>query len=787
LALAAGVAGAAEPRLRTILPRGGARGGEVELRLLGERLGDAFAVLFEEPGVEALWVAPVGEGEVRCRVRIAEGCPLGPTGVYVATRSGVTNVRLFAVGQWEELAENEPNNDPKAAVRVPLNATVGGVIENEDVDCFGFEARAGERINFEVEGLRLGDSPLDPMLVLLDAEGRELAAADDLAFFRQDCALAFTPPADGVYVIQVREAAYAGGGQFHYRLHLGTFPRPLGAFPPGGRPGETVELEWLGDDGVGTTTMTLPATPGTVGLGASTDGFEAPSPVPFRIAELEGFSEIEPNDHRDQATTVTLPGALHGRLQAPGDEDWFRFDLAQGQTLQFQLYGRRLRSPLDAVVTLFRPDGGAIETSDDAVGPDSALRLEAPADGTYFVRITDHLRRGGPLFVYRLEAEPPPVGLAAGLPESRKDFAVPIGGRVAQMIELRRVGYGGPIEVALTGPPPGLRAILPPVDEGLDVTPMLLEADAGTTFGAALAGLELKAADPNVELQGGVQDTVALVRIQNNVPILEHQRDRFAVAVTQPAPFRVHAPTPKAPLVRQGRMLLPVEIERAEGYQETIRLRLLWNPPGVTSGTAQLEAGQTTATLELNAAGNAPTRAWKLAVLAAGAIEDGGRGTIELSSELVDLTVSERWIDLAFQPQRTEQGTEIDLVARCSTNHPYEGEAQVELLGLPPHVEAPTLPMAAGTEELRFGLKVGAEAPTGRFELQARATVLEAGEAVVHHFGPAELRIDAPLPPPAEPTPAPEVAAEPTPKPTGPQRGDRKLAVGIWPFDAPER
>ena len=52
------------------------------------------------------------------------------------------------------------------------------------------------------------------------------AASDDAPLLKQDCAASIVVPADGTYVIQVRESAYAGNGACQYRLHVGTFPRP---------------------------------------------------------------------------------------------------------------------------------------------------------------------------------------------------------------------------------------------------------------------------------------------------------------------------------------------------------------------------------------------------------------------------------------------------------------------------------------------------------------------------------------------------------------------------------
>ena len=54
-------------------------------------------------------------------------------------------------------------------------------------------------------------------------------------------------------------------------------------------------------------------------------------------------------------------------------------------------------------MTLYNAQGGGIVGNDDSRGPDSYFRVTIPADGEYLLSVTDHLQRGGPGFVYRVE------------------------------------------------------------------------------------------------------------------------------------------------------------------------------------------------------------------------------------------------------------------------------------------------------------------------------------------------------------------------------------------------
>ena len=93
-------------------------------------------------------------------------------------------------------------------------------------------AKQGERINVEVEGVRLGnDTFFDPFVAILDAQRFELARSDDAALLQQDCLCGIVAPDDGQYIVQVRETAFGGNGNCKYRLHVGRFPRPTAVLP----------------------------------------------------------------------------------------------------------------------------------------------------------------------------------------------------------------------------------------------------------------------------------------------------------------------------------------------------------------------------------------------------------------------------------------------------------------------------------------------------------------------------------------------------------------------------
>ena len=61
------------------------------------------------------------------------------------------------MGPFPNESESEPNSALDEAQIIPLNVTVNGVAQNEDVDYFEINATQGQRISAEVEQ---SDSPV---------------------------------------------------------------------------------------------------------------------------------------------------------------------------------------------------------------------------------------------------------------------------------------------------------------------------------------------------------------------------------------------------------------------------------------------------------------------------------------------------------------------------------------------------------------------------------------------------------------------------------------------------
>src|SRR5262249_50231641 len=315
---------AASPSLGSVQPRGAQRGTDAVFTLSGGNLADAQEVVFYSPGLTVAKLEVVNPNQVKATVKIAPDARLGEHALRVRTATGVTELRTLWVGALPVVDEKEPNSDFAAPQKIPLNVTVHGVADNEDVDYYAVEAKKGQRIRVEVEGMRLATTFFDPYIAILDAKRFELATSDDTPLYKQDGCLSIVAPADGTYTVMVRETSYQGNGACQYRLHVGTFPRPTAVMPAGGKLGDEIELQFIGDAaGEIRQKVKLPATmpkDGKFEVFCQDAGGISPSGIPFRLSEnAVNVIEVEPNDTPAQATAGTWPCAFNGVIDKPGD------------------------------------------------------------------------------------------------------------------------------------------------------------------------------------------------------------------------------------------------------------------------------------------------------------------------------------------------------------------------------------------------------------------------------------------------------------------------------------
>lgn len=708
------------PQLDLVEPRGGQRGTDVELHFHGERLEGLTEAMFYEPGLSLAAIELKDPKHAVAKLTIAPDAALGEHSLRLRGPTGITEVRSFWIGQFPTIAETEPNATFDSAQRVELNHTVTGVADNEDDDYYVVSLKKGQRLSVEVEAMRLGRSFFDAYVAILDPKKFELASCDDTPLLRNDPCASIIAPEDGDYRILVHEAAYEGNGQCQYRLHLGTFPRSTAVFPTGGKPGETVEFTFIGDPaGPIKQSITLPAeATDRFPLFPTQDGLSAPSPHWIVVSPLESARAAAPNSTLKTATAAPpIPFAAHGILTDP--DGWFSFHAKKGQNLVLRVLARALRSPLDSTLSVHQQDRKQLANNDDQGGPDSQLNWTCPADGDYFLHIRDQLGRSGPDFTYRIEVTEKSPAIAANLPtvervqsQKWKTFPVPRGNRYAALVNITRDNIACDSAFSAGSLPAGVTLHSPPVPRSATSFPIVLEAAPDAPIAGGLHAFFVKSTGDAPPLTGKLIDTIHHVDINNQGAYHSASFDRIATAVTVEAPFRIDVEAPTVPIVKNGSMGLKLKVARNEGFKQKITARFLWNPPGVSGPvTIDIPGDQSEATYELNANNDAAIADWQVCVLAEA---NTPQGPVLVSSSLVPLKVAEPWVTMSLDLAATEQGQDTTMLAKIEVLQPFDGEAVVEMSGLPHGATTRPAKITKDSTELSFPITVAADAAVGK-------------------------------------------------------------------------
>ncbi|MEQ2008612.1 MAG: PPC domain-containing protein [Limisphaerales bacterium] len=750
-------AGAVAPSLQNATPNGVQRGTEAEIKFNGSRLADAEEILFYEPGMKVLELKEIKDGYVLARVKIEADCPLGEHKIRVRTKSGISDLRTVTVGPFPQVEEKEPNTTPDKAQKISLNTTVLGTTSNEDVDYYLVEAKKGEPLSVEVEGMRLGRTMFDPYVAILDKSGKVLAKADDTALLIQDTYATIVAPADGEYLIEVRETSYGGSGN-PYRVHIGSFPRPSAVFPPGGKAGESLEVKFIGDAaGIFSQTFSLPV-PNKFkhGVFAERKGLSAPSYNLVRVSPFGNTNEKEPNDEAKSATVATgeLPLAFNGIINQKGDLDWYRFTAKKGQVFDINVYARRIRSQLDTVLTIYDAEGKqTLASNDDTGGADSYVRFTAPRDGEFTFRMSDHLGYGGPECTYRVEFTPVQPELNTFIADTarydaqtRKSIVVARGNRFASLQSVRRKDMPSEVsdlEFAMENFPSGIamQAVAIPKDQ--TTWPVVFEARADAPIAGRLANLAIRTpADSKTPVKGGMWQNYDLVQDGNNGVYYQTWTDKIAVAVVEELPFKISVEPLRAPLVQSGSLEVKILVERKEGFDDAIKVINLYNPPGTGSTPdITIPKGGKSATYQLNANGGAPTKNWKIAFLASAPVNGG---TAYASTQLADLEVAPSFVGGKITQTNTIVGTPVILTCTLDQKTPFEGRAEVKLMGLPAGTTAEAKSITKDDKQIVFNVNTATNAVKGMHRSLFVAMNLKLkGQDVTQTFaGGGALRID---------------------------------------------
>ena len=217
------------PFIAGVFPLGGRAGARTKIEMQGWHLRQNQRIVdFSSPGIHQLVVRKQHNALAERRLDLMIDRQLSTDAGSVLHTESVSNRVPFSVDTVSECLEKETNDSPDRSQQVSLPIIVNGRIDKPgDWDVFNFKGRAGQEVYAEVRARRLG-SPLDSVLRLTDAKGKQLAFNDDhrddgagLITHHADSLLGTTLPVDGSYFIHLGDIQQHGGPDYAYRLRVG--------------------------------------------------------------------------------------------------------------------------------------------------------------------------------------------------------------------------------------------------------------------------------------------------------------------------------------------------------------------------------------------------------------------------------------------------------------------------------------------------------------------------------------------------------------------------------------
>lgn len=208
---------------------------------------------------------------------------------------------------------------------------------------------------------------------------------------------------------------------------------------------------------------------------------------PVIVDNLPEFTETDDNHSKETAHALSVPCVVLGRADAE-TADYFKVRVAAGQTLTFEMLGRRMGSSIDPIIVLH--DGRTKREFIDLYADDTpGLQTDARLTNTFreagdvIVEVRDTTYRGGMNYPYRLR-----IG---EFPSATTAFPLAI-----QRGKNASIGFSGPGAEKI--PPVNVTAPSDPSVEAISVVPKFSNGAAGWPVPVRISGIpESTEQEPN--------------------------------------------------------------------------------------------------------------------------------------------------------------------------------------------------------------------------------------------------------------------------------------------------
>jgi hypothetical protein len=187
----------------------------------------SFARVLDAGRIESLWTrtvrAPAAE------TRVIESGTAAETVAVAERPPSATEPAAFSSHPLV-IEETQPNDSPAQAKPAPIPSLIEGAIEHPgDRDYFKFTVKSGERLAFEMETPKTTPPRFNPILTVLDGDGkvvltsvyRRIGRNDTFYVKTPEPKVAYTFEREGEYTLEIRDATSRWGDPgFRYRILL---------------------------------------------------------------------------------------------------------------------------------------------------------------------------------------------------------------------------------------------------------------------------------------------------------------------------------------------------------------------------------------------------------------------------------------------------------------------------------------------------------------------------------------------------------------------------------------
>jgi hypothetical protein len=766
-ALVPGAIRAERPSTAYLFPAGGQRGTKVDVKVGGHYLFEGCPFEMLGPGVKApaeikrtetVWFEgpvirlPLSQRnedypkDYAAPIEIAADAPLGVRYARCYTSQGACQSLRFVVGDLPEVVEQEIDGQPiPTAVKLPVTIN-GRMFPREDVDVWTFEAVAGQSYVCSVEAARLG-SPLAARLEVRTPGGK--LAAEAVGKYSPDPLLKFTAKESGVHQVKIHDASFGGLQNYVYRLTITDGPWVESVYPLGGKRGSETKFEAVGQKlAAGPLAVTIPPDAAAEYFHRFSVPGAVSNIVLLAVDDLPERLEAEPNDTAEQAAMTETSSVVNGRIDKPGDGDEWAFIATKGQALELEVFAARLGSPLDSSLTVHDATGKEVAKGEDGIGgsPDALVRFSAPADGKYFVRVSERFAsRGGPAFAYRLRIAPPRSDAQLSLASD----AVSVDRGASQNVEVNLLWLGGlanPLTITVEGLPSGVAVAPVQAKPGQAKATLAFKAEKDARVDASRVKIvgKFESADRKME------------RVAAYRPLPgEAAVDSILLAVCEPTPFKFTGEYQLHFIPRGGTLSKRYELDRG-GYDGPLEISLSDKQGRHLQGVSGPKIVVPPGAMEFEYTAYLPPfmelgRTSRTIVMAVGEVQgpDGKKHKVSYTTnnqnEQLVCILNAGLIQLV--PERASlaaiPGEGVQLAVEIKRDRTLTAPLKLELV-VPPHIKdvaADPVEVAPGQEKATLVLRFGKSPGPFNMPLLLRATAVQGNNPFVGE-APLEVVLD---------------------------------------------